>query len=367
MRSETLLDALDSLGNLGESSQQSTRKALPGLSPEDIQSLKASGNKVALLAGETTDKEYAALQRHRNVLSYSILQSMHSCSRRLILEKLQASSREQSGVDRTPNIDFVFGHAVGAGAQSFLAFNTMEAALYATFISWYGDFDLGKEDWNKRKKKSLESALLAAEAFTYWFPAIADDWEIYTLPNGKPAIEISFAIQLQGAWYFGHIDAILRNKRTLRIAVGEFKTSGYSSIDDALYRNSGQAIGYAVVLDAIVGGLADYDVMYFVYSASAQEWNFLPFHKTTASKLEWVQDRLLDAGHLQQYFKLRHFPKNGANCLQFNRRCQFYGECELVDKEKVEDLPTLTEVPEGMVDYVLSLDEILARQVEGVI
>ena len=365
MRSETLLDALDSLGNLGESSKQSTRKALPGLSLEDIQSLKASGNKVALLAGETTDKEYAALQKHRNVLSYSILQSMHSCSRRLILEKLQASSREQSGVDRTPNIDFVFGHAVGAGAQSFLATNNLESALYATFISWYGDWELGHEDYNRRKNKSLERSFLAVEAFSYWFPAVAEDWELFRLADGRPAIEISFAIQLHGAWYFGHIDAIMRNKRTLRIAVGEFKTSGYSSVDDALYRNSGQALGYAIVLDALVGGIADYDVMYFVYSASAQEWNFLPFHKTTASKLEWVQDRLLDAGHLQQYFKLRHFPKNGANCLQFNRRCQFYGECELVDKEKIEDLPMLTEVPEGMVDYVLSLDEILARQVEG--
>ena len=63
---------------------------------------------------------------------------------------------------------------------------------------------------------------------------------------------------------------LLCETRELYIAVGEFKTSGYSSIDDALYGNSGQAIGYAVVLDTIVGGLADYDVMYFVYSAGTR-------------------------------------------------------------------------------------------------
>ena len=107
--------------------------------------------------------------------------------------------------------------------------------------------------------------------------------------------------------------------------------------------------------------------MYFVYSASAQEWNFLPFHKTAALKMEWIQDRLIDSGHVQQYFKLQHFPKNGQNCLQFNRRCQFYGECDLVSKERMNDLPVLEQVPEGMVDYVFSLDDILARQVEGVI
>lgn len=367
MRSETLLDALDSLGNLGESRQQSTRKALPGLSPEDIRSLKAQGNNIAALAGETTDKEYATLHRHKNVLSYSILQGLHSCSRRFLLEKLQANSRADAGIDRTPNIDFVYGHAVGAGAQAFLATNNLESALYATFISWYGDWELGHEDYNAKKKKSLEASILATETFAHWFPAVADEWELFRLPDGRPAIEISFAIQLQGAWYFGHIDAILRNTRTLRIAVGEFKTSGYSSIDDALYRNSGQALGYAIVLDALVGGIADYDVMYFVYSASAQEWNFLPFHKTAALKMEWIQDRLIDSGHVQQYFKLQHFPKNGQNCLQFNRRCQFYGECDLVSKERMNDLPVLEQVPEGMVDYVFSLDDILARQVEGVI
>ena len=92
---------------------------------------------------------------------------MHSCSRRLILEKLQASSREQSGVDRTPNIDFVFGHAVGAGAQSFLAFNTMEAASMQH--SFPGMELRSRKRRLEQKKKSLESALLATEAFTYWF------------------------------------------------------------------------------------------------------------------------------------------------------------------------------------------------------
>lgn len=363
MRSEDILDLLDTAGDIGSGAKSSGKLPIPGLSREVIESLKLQGNPVAALAGETTDKSYVTLHRHANVTSNSILQSLHSCARRFILEKMQANNRNRSGVERPLNIDFVFGHAVGSGAAAYLAFDrNLPYALYATFLSWYGNFDLGKEDYNARKKKTIERAVIATEIFAHWWEVSLGEWEIYRLPSGRPAVELSFCIDLGKTKYFGHIDLVLRNTRTGRIAIGENKTTGYSNPHPAVYQNSGQAIGYSLVLDQIVPELADYDVLYFAYSAPGEEWHHFPFAKSTAMKLEWIQDRLIDAGHIEQYFKLEHFPKNGGSCFQFNRPCQFFGECDLVDKEQLRNLPVLGSEQDYPVDFYYNIGELVENQ-----
>lgn len=366
MRSEDIFDLLDSPA---DTSGRTGRIPLPGLSREDIEQLRICGNPVAALAGETTDKSYLTLHRHKNVVSNSILQSLHACPRRFILEKVSANSKADAGVEPTPNIDFVFGHAVGAGVQTYLAFDgNLEFALYATFLSWRYKWELGHEDYNTRKKKTIERAVIAVEMFAHWWKGNFDEWEIYRLPDGRPAVELSFCIDFGKTKYFGHIDLILRNKRTGRIAIGENKTTGFTNPHPAVYQNSGQAIGYALVLDKVVGELADYDVMYYAYSATGEEWHHFPFAKTAAMKMEWVQDRLIDAGHIEQYHQLQHFPKNGGSCLQFNRPCQFFGECDLVDKQQVVDLPVLEDAAEEYpVDYYFHINELIDRQVQGVV
>lgn len=370
MRTEDIFDLLDSKGNTGVGSGGSifSRIPLPGLSVEDIQSLRVQGNPVAALAIETTDKSYVKLHRFANVHSNSILTSLHSCARRFVLEKVAANSKALAGVDPVPNIDFVFGHSVGAGVQCYLAFDrNVDFGLYAAFLSWRYKWDLGHEDYNHRKKKTIEYATMAVLKFHHWWQGAFDEWEIYRLPDGRPAVELAFCIDFGKFKYFGHIDLVLRNRRTGRIAIGENKTTGYTNPHPAVYQNSGQAIGYALVLDQIVGELADYDVLYYAYSASGEEWHHFPFAKTTAAKLEWVQDRLIDNGHITQYFQLQHFPKNGGSCFQFNRPCQFFGECDLVDKERIANLPVLDNVVEEYpVDYYYNVQDLIDRQVANV-
>ena len=365
MRTEAIFDLLDSKGNLDGGTESSRRIPIPGLSAEDIQSLKVQGNPVAALAGETTNKKYLTLHRHRNVTSNSILESLHTCNRKFILEKLNAQRKHEAETAAEPaNIDFVFGHSVGAGVASYLAFNrNLQFALYATFISWYGKWELGREDYNERKKKNIERAILAVEMFSHWWEANFDEWEIFRLPDGRPAIELSFCIDLGKTKYFGHIDLVLRNRHTGRIAIGENKTTGFTNPHPALYQNSGQAIGYSLILDQIVGELADYDVLYYAYSAKGEEWHHFPFAKTVTMKLEWIQDRLIDAGHIQQYFQLNHFPKNGGSCFKFNRPCQYFGECDLVNKDIVEKLPELTDSREEYpVDFYYDVQELIEGQ-----
>ncbi len=367
MRSEDIFDILDSHSNSSVDGERSKsgKLPLPGLSIEDIQSLKVQGNPVAAIAGETTDKSYLTLHRHRNVISNSILDSLHACPRYFILEKLKANNTATLGIKSAPNVDFVFGHSVGAGIQTYLSFDkNLTYALYAAFLSWNADFSLGHEDYNEKKKKTIERAVIAVEMFSYWWKEHHDEWEIFCLPDGRPATELSFCINLGKSKYFGHIDLILRNQRTGRIAIGENKTTGFTNPNPALYQNSGQAIGYSLILDKIVGELADYDVLYYAYSAKSEEWHHFPFAKSAALKLEWVQDRLIDTGHLQQYFQLQHFPKNGASCMRFMRPCQYFGECDLVSKDKIAELPSLEgETEDYPVDFYFDVQELIERQV----
>ncbi len=365
MRTEDIFDLIDARSDSEVGKSKSGKLPLPGLSREDIESLKVQGNPVAALAGETTDKSYLTLHKYRNVISNSILTDLHACPRLFIENKIRANDKAASEIANSPNVDFVFGHAVGAGAQTYLAFDKdLTYALYATFLSWRFNFDIGREDYNHRKNKTIERAIIAVEMFAHWWEANHDEWEIYRLPDGRPASEISFCIDLGKSKYFGHIDLILRNKRTGRIAIGENKTTGFYSPHPAMYQNSGQAIGYSLVLDKVVGELADYDVLYYAYSATGEEWHHFPFAKSTAMKLEWIQDRLIDTGHLQQYFQLQHFPKNGASCLRFNRPCQYFGECDLVNKEKMNELPVLEgKTDEYPVDYYFDVKELIERQV----
>lgn len=369
MGNADLLDLLDtdiSAISGGIAGSHTGKLAIPGLSTEDIRSLRLQGNPVAALAIETTDKAYIILHRHSNVVSNSILQSLHSCPRRFIQEKIRANNKALAGIEERPNIDFVFGHSVGAGVQCYLAFdNNLSYGIYAAFLAWKYDFDLGKEDYNVRKKKTIERAILAVETFHHWWGNNFSEWEIFRLADGRPAVELSFCIDFGKYKYFGHIDLILRNTRTGRIAIGENKTTGYANPHPAVYQNSGQAIGYALVLDKIVGKLADYDVLYYAYSSSGEEWHHFPFAKTTAQKLEWVQDRFIDNGHIEQYFKLEHFPKNGGSCFQFNRACSFFGDCDLLDKQRMLDLPVLDDVREDYpVDFYVHVKELIEQQAE---
>jgi hypothetical protein len=142
MRSEDVLDLLDSIEDTG---RRTGRIPLPELSAEDIAALKLRGNPVAKIAGDTTDKSYLTLHRHKNVISNSILSSLHACPRRFVLEKMQANSIETQARGELPNIDFVFGHSVGAGIQTMLAFDmSLEYGLYAALISWDGAWELSQ-------------------------------------------------------------------------------------------------------------------------------------------------------------------------------------------------------------------------------
>lgn len=329
------------------------------------------------ISANTADKAYRRLTASANVTSYSKLGLLHTCPRKYELEEYEANSPVAIAVDdadvRGPNLDFVFGHSVGAGIQTYAATRSLVAAQFAAFLAWKAPWDAEAVDSRGNLKfKSLHWAELAVEKFGFFYQQQLADFEVVRLPNGNPATELSFAIDFQnGFWHFGHIDTVLINRVTGKLAVWEGKTTGFESVDEAIYANSNQALGYSVVVDAIAAQLGvtatDYEVLYVVYSSKTRDFQLMPFGKTRAQRAEWLQDMLLQHSNISTYRKLNFFPKRGESCYSysFRSRCKWFGNCTMSNASLFPgvELRKLTDVSEvENVDFVFTLDELLAAQ-----
>ena len=281
------------LGLEFDNSGSSSDPGAEGASTEQIGTAKA-------ISANTSDKDYRRLVAHSNVTSFSKTETLHACPRLFELEMYRSAKSVQDGdtEGEQTNMDFAFGHAVGSGIQTFGATKSLVAAQFAAFLAWKAPWDAEKEDKRGNPTgKSLAWALHAVEKFAHFYETELSEWEVLLLPNGKPAVEVSFGIDTQNGYYhFGHIDTVLQHRASKRLAVWEGKTTGFESVDDAMYGNSYQALGYSVVVDAISKqqGLpaADYEVFYITYSSKAREFLFLPFTKSLKQRAEWLQDLL---------------------------------------------------------------------------
>jgi hypothetical protein len=281
---------------------------------------------------------------------------LHACPRKFYLNKWRAT-QPGGAIQLQANIDFAFGHAVGAGVQNWLMTRNMNQALFACIMAWSAEFTASID----KKKKNLHSAMLAVEIFAQSFePQSLDEWELLILPNGKPAIEVGFSFHCgNGFKHYGHMDIALRNKFSKKIRVIDCKTTG-GDPEEANYANSTQALSYAVMLEACLPDeLIDYEVGYLVFSSENREWHLLPFTKRVADQAEFVKDLLLTQDMIRTYNEIGFFPKRGNACFSYFRRCEYFGECDIV---RSEQLPELAEEAEAeKPDYVIDLSVVIEQ------
>ena len=405
------LDDIFSGTNFGTSSSSSSCDSTNwgGSDSQSIAEAKA-------ISANTSDKAYRRLTSHENVTSYSLLTMLHECPRKYELEKLQANHPSKQVDTGIVNLDFAYGHAVGAGIQTYAATGSLVASILAAMLAWKAPWDAEKE--NKQGKpvgKSLTLATLAVEKFAYWWSENMSEWEVVVLPSkgcttccgtgaiveisrgidpydreeeypegcpccngtgklpGKKAVELAFAVDFQnGRYHFGHIDVLLRNKDSGKLAVWEGKTTGFENVDEAMYGNSNQALGYSVVVDAIAKEIGsdgtEYEVLYIVYSSKSREFQLLPFGKSRSQRAEWLQDTLLDHASLETYKRIGFYPKRGESCIsRYGFRCNWYGNCTMRNSSLFPgvELKTLEDVNVTSIeslDFVFKLDDLVASQ-----
>ena len=323
----------------------------------DVLDTSIVGTQVATAVAK---KNYAFLQQHINATSYSQVELFHGCPRKYFLAKHEAMEkvRLRTGEGIQENIDFAFGHAVGAGVQSFLLYRNLDDAIFECATAWRADF----EDSLPKKKKSLWQAIAAVESFvTLYNSSDISDWELFTFPDGTVGIEVSYELDCENGYkHYGHIDLVMKNKITGRIGVFELKTHGFQNFEESIYMNSAQGPGYAVVLDALIPGLSSFDVKYVAYSAPGEKWDYHDFPQNVRRKTDYLLDLVTTHSVMQRYQDMHMWPKRGGECYTFNRRCKFYGECDLLPKHELPRLQPEDHAEE--VNFKLTLSQVVQQQ-----
>lgn len=254
-------------------------------------------------------------------LSYSTMQTLETCERKYQLEHVLLNDSP-----RLEKADFSFGHAFGDGVAHYLIHQDADAALLTAWLAYWPVVETDK----KNQAKALACLMGAFSALD----DILQDWEVVYF-EGRPAAELSFRLNIDSHYYYaGHIDVVIKNRYSGVYAIFEVKTTGLGLLDiDPLYKNSGQALGYSIVLDKIVGAtLSSYSVMYFVaqlgkdYSAKIVT---KVYDKTLLDRLNWFLTLGLDVEKLNRMKDLNVYPKRGNSCLQYMRPCPHFGTCGL--------------------------------------
>ena len=275
---------------------------------------------------------------HKKRLSFSTLDLIHSCERKYQIEKLLV------GAKREESEHLSFGNAYGVGVATYLITQDQDLALFKMFCAYTPLIETDK-------KSLLRCSLALMRSFAA-LDTILQEWEVVEF-NGKPAAEMSFRIDIDDDYYYvGYIDAVLRNRYTGVHCVFECKTTGLLLNDlTPLYKHSGQALGYSVVLDKICGeNLSSYTVLYFVCQLGKDFADVkcipMPFKKTLLDRLNWFIVLGLDVEHLHAMEGLNVYPRRYTSCLRFNRPCRHFGTCHL----HAHDIP-LTDVEEDTIEY----------------
>ena len=287
-------------------------------------------------------------------LSHSSLLLLNSCERKFQLTKLL-----NAGVSREESADLSLGKAYGAGVASYLQHQDQERAIFDAWLAYIPQLET--------EKKSQSKCFNALKASFSHLDNILFEYELVSF-NEKPATELSFRLDIKEGFYFvGWIDAILKHKLTGQHIVFECKTTG-SELNDLspMYKNSGQALGYSIALDTIIGQeLSSFNVLYFVCQigkAWTPKIQILEYEKTILDRLNWFLSLGIDVHYLETLIELNVFPMRGSRCLAFNKPCPLFGTCDLHSLDR----PAIPEPDLEVYQFRYNLDDLITNHLKRI-
>ena len=299
------------------------------------------------------------------LLSHSSRTTLHKCPRKYQLYRLSSDKILMADEkEMEQGVTFAYGSAVGVGVQSVMEEKTEARVILDTFLEW--DVDLLDE--NPRQKKSFWLALFAVQKFMKLREnGFLSEYELVYY-QGKPAVELSFQILLPNGYiYRGFVDAVLKHKTTGEIRVLENKTSS-GTANSAMFKNSGQALGYSVVLDILFPEMSSYSVLYLVYETKSYEYKELPFDKSLLQRALWLQELLIDTQLIDLYESFDTYPMHGESCYDFFRDCEYLGICTMdianIAKPLTQGILDKIEVDAGKYDFTVDFYDLVQAQVE---
>ena len=298
-------------------------------------------------------------------LSYSSLLELHSCPRKLELSRLGSIAETSESQEET--ITFSYGQIVGLGIQMILESKSESEILWAMFLGWKPELFAD----NPKQNKSFAAAVYAIQKFiAMQQQGYLEDYELVRYED-RPACELSFLINLPGGFkYRGFVDAVLRHKYTGEVIVLECKTSSATTLNPATYKNSAQAIGYSIVLDAIFPTLSSYRVLYLVYGTKSLQYEQLEFTKSYVQRARWIRELVLDTEMISLYHAADLYPMRGESCFSYFRECKYMGLCQMDTDRLVSPPPATLQADIDKVNSTyqinITLDDLINSQISKV-
>jgi len=289
-------------------------------------------------------------------LSYSALETLLVCERMFQLDRLLESSIEKQDYPAT-----VMGRSYGTAVQSYLVNQDVDKALLDGYLAYLPVLEEPEKGRSEEHTISLFLSSVSA------LDEILQDWEVPSF-NSKPAVELSFRLDIDSQFYYvGYVDVILQNKWTGKYAVGEIKSTALKLHDlSPLYQNSGQALGYSIILDQIAGQEnSEYDTYYIVGQINDKHQHTVKtynFNKALVDRLNWFIALQLDVNRLHSMLDNNIFPMRGSSCLQYMRPCKHFGTCSL------HGLDSYKEIEQDINEYQFhfNLDEVITDHLKRI-
>lgn len=299
-------------------------------------------------------------------LSYSSLLTFHSCPRKYELKKLGTDlDLEPIDTSSSESVTFATGHAIGVGIAEAFVGRSEDEIIWQMFLAWEADLLA----INTKQHKSFWLCVIAVQKLIHMrSQGFLSQWEVVEY-DGKPAIELSFIIHFpDGFVYRGFVDCVLRNKVTGSIMVLECKTSSAYELSAADYKNSAQAIGYSIVLDHIFPDLSSYKVQYLIYRTKQMLYEPMEFTKSFLARAQWIQELLLDIEIMKMYHNVGIYPMRGESCRDWNRDCEYFGNCTMentyLTKSLTEEAKVKIEESNAKYQIQITLKELIAAQLD---
>lgn len=319
--------------------------------------LNAVSSSISEAVADAVDSVPTEMHPNLKLLSHSSTLLLHTCPRKYELVKLRGDHEEDDQ-------HLAFGSCVGLGIQMMLTGSSLDDIIWTMFTTWSLSYD---DESGIKNKKTFPYCIAALEKFLPACNALLKEYEIL-LVDGKPATELSFRVTLLNDFtYRGYVDVVLRHRITGTLVVLELKTTKFTKIHEAQFKNSGQALGYSLILDAVAkdsGTRSSYKVIYLVYKSISQEWEILPFNKSYLHRALWLKQLLIDCEIVEIYHASGVYPQHGESCYSFFRACQFFDLCGLSNTHMLpKTIPDKSETA-GDYQFNFSLLEIINSQLE---
>jgi hypothetical protein len=273
-----------------------------------------------------------------------------------MLVNAEASVRSSSSTPET-----VRGQAYGTGIQSYLLHGDMERALFDCWLAYVPQLEDPPKTFQARTLNNLLQSKSTLDG-------IRNRYEV-AIFHGEPAIELSFRLNLDERWYYvGYIDAVLREKATGIYGVFECKTTAMWLKDlTPLYRYSGQALGYSIILDQIAGqDQSSFQTPYLVCrdlrESFIPEIFLFPFQWNLMDRLKWFFTLRLDVERLNTMDRFDLFPQRKEGCLKYNKVCPHFGTCQMTGSDRKREIPE----DKNEYQFTYQLDEVIKDHVERI-